>query len=164
MEQGARSPVEAASKTMRRVTKDMGGTKQGAAVNPWIQAQRECARLYNEGKQAAKDKEAKEAKECACKAKSKAEKTREVDGEVRKERAAAKARHAQHTKALRDDDTRVKQAIRKTEEPARKAQRAKLAAHAQESQKAMEDQATAKALATVARRRLAAKTPDPARR
>ena len=139
----------------------MVGTRAGAAANPWVQAQRECARVYNEGKQAAK---AKEAKECACKAKSKPEKAREVDAEIRKEQTAAKARQARHTKALRDDDARVKQAIRKTEEPARKAQRAKLAAHAQESQKAMEDQATAKALATVARRRLAAKTPDPARR
>jgi len=136
----------------------MTGTKAGAAHSPWHEALRQCARVYNEGKQAdAKPTGAKS--ECACKDKPKADKKREVDREVQKEKAATKARHAGHTKALKADDAKVKTAIKKTEEPARKAHRAKVAAYARETQKGMDDQATAQALAKVqARRRLTTKT------
>eukprot|EP00969_Alexandrium_andersonii_P034419 1506000-Alexandrium_andersonii.AAC.1 len=92
-------------------------------------------------------------------AQSTGEKKREVEREVRKEKAATKARHAQHTKALENDDARVKKAIRVTEEPARKANKAKIEAHVRETKKAMGDQSTAQALAKVqARRRLTTKT------
>ena len=67
---------------------------------------------------------------CACKGQTKAEKTREVDKEVRKEKVATKARQARTAKDLKDDTARVQKAIRKTEEPARRAHQQKLAAHA----------------------------------
>ena len=143
----------------------MVGTRAGAAVNPWVLAQRECARVYNERKEAAAKEAAKEAKACSCrKGNTKAEKTREVDAEVRKEQTAAKARRTAHAKALKDDDARVQRAIQKGQEPAQKARREKLAEHARQSEKALHDEATAKALATVARRLVSTKTPDPARR
>eukprot|EP00969_Alexandrium_andersonii_P313965 13870358-Alexandrium_andersonii.AAC.3 len=61
----------------------MTGTKAGAVANPWLAAQRQCAKLYREGKQAgAKEAPTAAAKPpCACKERSKAEKTREVDSE-----------------------------------------------------------------------------------
>ena len=144
----------------------MVGTKAGAAVNSWVAAQRECARVYSEKKRAAA-KEASVGGSAAPTAKplkAKVEKTREVNAAVTREQSAAKARRAAYTKALEDDDSRVKAFVKKTEEPARRAHHEKLVAYARESEKAMRDEATAKALAAVARRRLTTKTPDPARR
>ena len=136
----------------------MTGTKAGVANNSWHAALKQCARVYNEGKQTdAKPTGTKS--ECACKDKPKAEKKREVDREIKKERAATKARHAQSTKDLKADDARVKKAIRKTEEPAKKAHREKLREAADKSKKDMRDQSDARALAKVqARRRLTTKT------
>ena len=133
----------------------MPGTSAGTTHSAWHAALKQCARVYNEGKKA----EAKPAGKCACKDQTKAEKTREVDKEVRKEKAATKARQARSAKDLKDDTARVQKAIRKTEEPARKAHKDKVAAYARETKKGMDDQATAQALARVqARRRLNTKT------
>ena len=130
----------------------------GSKANPWHAAQKECARAYTQGKQAqAKPTAAKG--DGAHKEQTKAEKKREVDQQVKKEKTATKARHAQCAKDLKADCARVQTAIKKTEEPARKAQKAKVAAYERDTRKAMDDQATAHALAKVqARRRLNTKT------
>ena len=138
----------------------MVGTKAGAAVNSWVAAQRECARVYNEKKRAAAEGSKAPT---ANPPKTKVEKTREVNAAVKREKKAAEARRAAYTKALKDHDSRVKAFVEKTEEPARRDNREKLVAYARETEKAMHDEATAKALADVARRRLTTKTPDPAR-
>ena len=144
---------------------NMPGTSAGATHSAWHAAPKQCARVYNEGKKAETKPAPKAAAKpagksaCACKDQTKAEKTREVDTAVKKERVATKARQAQSAKDLRDDAARIQKAINKTEEPARRAHQQKLAAHVRETKKGMDDQATAQALAKVqARRRLATQT------
>ena len=61
-------------------------TKSGAAKNPWLQAQRECATKYKDGKPT---KAA--TKECRCE-KTPAAKTKEVNQAVAREKVATHAR------------------------------------------------------------------------
>ena len=62
-------------------------------------------------------------------------------------------RRAEHARALKEDDTRVKKAVTKTEQPAKEAHRKKLREAADKSKKDMRNQGDARALAKVQERR-----------
>eukprot|EP00969_Alexandrium_andersonii_P320554 14162948-Alexandrium_andersonii.AAC.1 len=128
----------------------MPGTAKGAANSKWLATLKRCSAEYQQEKGAqpagAAAKHTRRTPSCACKKK-------EIDAEIRKEKAAAKTRNAAATKALKVCTAQVTAAIEKTQEPAKRAHREKLAKHVQASQKAMTDEATAKALATVRARR-----------
>ena len=124
-------------------------TKAGAARNPWLKAQRECAAAYRDGTpiKAAK-------KECNCD-NTTAAKSKEVDKAAAKEKVAVHARAKQAARALKADADKISKANEAAQKPARKAHKEKLAKHARESRQEMDNQATATALAQVKRARFA---------
>ena len=128
---------------------NMVQTKEGAAKDPWLQAQRECAQRYRESI----SESAKRVPKAQKASPSQAQKTREVKREIAREKACTKARHTAHTKALDADTANTKRAIKTTEAPAKRAHTEKLKAHVAASTKAMADESTAWALKTVQARR-----------
>lgn len=138
----------------------MPQTKAGAAKNPWLMAQRECAAKYKESKAQTKAEGAKS--KASPKAMTKAQKTKEVTKEVAHEKSKTRARAAASSKALKADDAKVKRAVRVTEAPARKAHAEKVKKHADDAKKAMVDESVARALRTVQERRQAASRGQPA--
>ena len=94
--------------------KGMVQTKAGAARNPWLKAQRECAAAYRDGTpiKAAK-------KECNCD-KTTAAKSKEVDKAVAKEKVAVHARAKQAARALKADADKIRQPRRQPERHARR--------------------------------------------
>ena len=62
-----------------------------------------------------------------------AQKAKEVEAEKREERNETAKRRAEHTRALKEDDARVKKAVRKTEKPAKEAHSKKLREEAKTS-------------------------------
>jgi len=134
----------------------MTQTKAGAAKNPWLAAQRECAKKYKESRaEGVKSK-------ASPKAQTKAQKTKEVNKEVAHEKSKTRARAAASSKALKADDSRIRRAARVTEAPARKAHAEKVKKHAEDAKKGMVDESVARALRTVQERRQAASRGQPA--
>ena len=136
-------------------------TRAGAAKNPWLIAQRECAKKYKEA-QGTKSKAEGTKSRASPKAQTKAQKTLEVRKEVAHEKSKTKARAVASSKALKADDAKVKRATRVTEAPAKKAHAEKVKQHAEAAKKGMTDESVARALRTVQERRQAASRGQPA--
>ena len=118
-------------------------TKSGAAKNPWLQAQRDCAIAYKDDKPTKAPK-----KGCTCE-KTPAAKTKEVNQAVAREKVAMRAKAKRAARALKTDTEKISKANDAAQKPARKAHKEKLAKHVRESRRDMDNQATATALAKV---------------
>ena len=129
--------------------------KAGASNNAWIKYQRECAKRYNEEKSTTPGAGGKAASKYRQASPSKAAKTREVNAEIRKEKAAAKKLAATATNTL----ARNTVAPKGSQGPIEKSRKARLAKHHQESRNA-HNEATPQALATVQNRRREVRQPS----